>query len=242
MPSSAALVLPDIAAWPRQTAQDTEPAPVVESAKAATESDRNCDTRAGSRGPYPSRPLAGDALSNRCLHRGAETGADRADRRSPADGTLAKRRDQGHRPADRPRPALPRRHFAGRVPGAPTPADQRQRGSPACTRRHRARGRDLRGGDHHPREHPASVRRPLPSPGVPAAVDGIAAVTEALLSRLGEAAGKVMGTGVVVSGDIDTETGVVRMSPRMNWSDVPLAACSRPGWACRLSWTTTCAP
>jgi predicted NBD/HSP70 family sugar kinase len=44
------------------------------------------------------------------------------------------------------------------------------------------------------------------------------------LSRLGEAAAKVMGVGVVVSGDIDTETGVVRMSPRMNWSDVPLAA------------------
>ena len=40
-----------------------------------------------------------------------------------------------------------------------------------------------------------SVRRPLPGPAVSTAVDGIAAVTEALLSRLGEAAGKVMGTG-----------------------------------------------
>ncbi|HWG62504.1 MAG TPA: ROK family protein [Streptosporangiaceae bacterium] len=68
-----------------------------------------------------------------------------------------------------------------------------------------------------------SVRRPLPGPAVSTVVDGIAAVTEALLSRLGDAAGKVMGTGVVVSGDIDSETGVVRMSPRMNWSDVPLA-------------------
>ena len=34
-----------------------------------------------------------------------------------------------------------------------------------------------------------SVRRPLPSPGVSAAIDGVAAVVESLLSRLGEAAG-----------------------------------------------------
>jgi predicted NBD/HSP70 family sugar kinase len=69
-----------------------------------------------------------------------------------------------------------------------------------------------------------SVRRPLPSPGVSAAIDGVAAVVESLLSRLGEAAGKVMGIGVAVSGDIDTTTGIVRMSPRMNWSDVHLGA------------------
>ena len=69
-----------------------------------------------------------------------------------------------------------------------------------------------------------SVRRPLPSPGVSAAIDGVAAVVESLLSRLGEAAGKVMGIGVAVSGDIDTTTAVVRMSPRMNWSDVHLGA------------------
>ena len=69
-----------------------------------------------------------------------------------------------------------------------------------------------------------SVRRPLPSPGVSAAIDGVAAVVESLLSRLGEAAGKVMGIGVAVSGDIDTTTAIVRMSPRMNWSDVHLGA------------------
>jgi predicted NBD/HSP70 family sugar kinase len=69
-----------------------------------------------------------------------------------------------------------------------------------------------------------SVRRPLPSPGVSAAIDGVAAVVESLLSRHGEAAGKVMGIGVAVSGDIDTTTAIVRMSPRMNWSDVHLGA------------------
>lgn len=68
-----------------------------------------------------------------------------------------------------------------------------------------------------------SVRRPLPSPSVPAAADGIAAVVESLRSRLGEAAQKVMGIGVAVSGDIDAGAGVVRMSPRMNWTDVKLA-------------------
>lgn len=69
-----------------------------------------------------------------------------------------------------------------------------------------------------------SVRRPLPGPSVSAAVDGIAAVVDTLRSRLGEAAEKVMGIGVAVSGDIDTEAGIVRLSPRMNWSDVHLSA------------------
>lgn len=68
-----------------------------------------------------------------------------------------------------------------------------------------------------------SVRRPLHSPSVSAAADGIAAVVESLKSRLGEAAQKIMGIGVAVSGDIDTNAGVVRMSPRLNWTDVQLA-------------------
>jgi predicted NBD/HSP70 family sugar kinase len=68
-----------------------------------------------------------------------------------------------------------------------------------------------------------SVRRPLYSPSVAAAIDGIAEVVESLRARLGEAGNKILGIGVAASGDIDATTGIVRMSPRMNWTDVHLA-------------------
>lgn len=67
-----------------------------------------------------------------------------------------------------------------------------------------------------------SIHRPLAST-VPAAVaDSVGGVIDALVDRLGDDAGRVLGAGVAVSGDVDRAAGVVRSSPRLNWSAVPL--------------------
>ncbi|MEV6170910.1 ROK family transcriptional regulator [Streptomyces sp. NPDC051954] len=67
-----------------------------------------------------------------------------------------------------------------------------------------------------------SIHRPLPST-VPAAVaDSVATVIDLLLAELGPDAERVLGAGVAVSGEVDSELGIVRNSPRLNWTDVPL--------------------
>ncbi|MFE5990474.1 ROK family protein [Streptomyces sp. NPDC056453] len=67
-----------------------------------------------------------------------------------------------------------------------------------------------------------SIHRPLAST-VPAAVaDSVAAVIDALLAELGPDAERVLGAGVAVSGEVDSASGIVRTSPRLNWRDVPL--------------------
>ncbi|MGW6139410.1 ROK family protein [Streptomyces sp. NPDC055144] len=67
-----------------------------------------------------------------------------------------------------------------------------------------------------------SIHRPLAST-VPAAVaDSVASVIDALLADLGPDAERVLGAGVAVSGEVDSASGIVRTSPRLNWRDVPL--------------------
>ncbi|MFF1737602.1 ROK family protein [Streptomyces sp. NPDC058247] len=67
-----------------------------------------------------------------------------------------------------------------------------------------------------------SIHRPLAST-VPAAVaDSVATVIDTLLAELGPDAARVLGAGVAVSGEVDSATGIVRTSPRLNWSQVPL--------------------
>ncbi|MEV6130562.1 ROK family transcriptional regulator [Streptomyces violaceusniger] len=67
-----------------------------------------------------------------------------------------------------------------------------------------------------------SIHRPLAST-VPAAVaDSVATVIDTLLADLGPDAGRVRGAGVAVSGEVDSSAGIVRASPRLNWTDVPL--------------------
>lgn len=72
-----------------------------------------------------------------------------------------------------------------------------------------------------------SVHRPLAST-VPAAVAAsVAAVIDMLLDELGTSAERVLGVGVAVSGDVDSAAGIVRTSPRLNWTAVPLRALVR---------------
>ncbi|MEU8489417.1 ROK family transcriptional regulator [Streptomyces sp. NPDC048641] len=67
-----------------------------------------------------------------------------------------------------------------------------------------------------------SIHRPLAST-VPAAVaDSVATVIDTLLAELGPDAARVLGAGVAVSGEVDSALGIVRTSPRLNWSQVPL--------------------
>ncbi|HEY2698445.1 MAG TPA: ROK family transcriptional regulator [Pseudonocardiaceae bacterium] len=67
-----------------------------------------------------------------------------------------------------------------------------------------------------------AVHTSLGSPSVSAVVDVIADTVDSLKARLGSAARKVIRIGVAISGDVDKENGIVRDSPRMNWSAVPL--------------------
>jgi predicted NBD/HSP70 family sugar kinase len=68
-----------------------------------------------------------------------------------------------------------------------------------------------------------TIYRPLASTAVGSVVEGIIEVATSLTSRLGDARSKLMGVGVAVSGDVDKAEGVVRESPRLNWSNVRLA-------------------
>jgi len=52
----------------------------------------------------------------------------------------------------------------------------------------------------------------------------VEAVTSTLVRRLGAGAERLVGVGVSVSGDVDTERGVVRHSPLLGWRDVVLRA------------------
>jgi predicted NBD/HSP70 family sugar kinase len=67
-----------------------------------------------------------------------------------------------------------------------------------------------------------SIHRPLASTAPPSVVESVAGVVHELLDRLGADAERVVGVGVAVSGDVDKATGIVRNSPRLNWSAVPL--------------------
>lgn len=53
-------------------------------------------------------------------------------------------------------------------------------------------------------------------------VDGVAAVVDRLRSLLGSRAERLAGIGVAVSGDVDTENGIVRESALLGWTDAPL--------------------
>lgn len=67
-----------------------------------------------------------------------------------------------------------------------------------------------------------SVHRSLLGTTVDAVTDAIAAAVNTLTKALGADAARIMGVGVSVSGDVDKQTGTVRSSPRLNWSEVPL--------------------
>ncbi|KJL22996.1 N-acetylglucosamine repressor [Microbacterium oxydans] len=73
-----------------------------------------------------------------------------------------------------------------------------------------------------------SIHRPLASIAVDSVVDAIDEVVGAIVDALGPDADRVIGVGVGVSGDVDKEHGVVRDSPRLNWSQVDLGALLAP--------------
>jgi predicted NBD/HSP70 family sugar kinase len=55
-----------------------------------------------------------------------------------------------------------------------------------------------------------------------AVVDGITELSATLLDRLPDASSRLLGIGVGVSGHVDGASGVLRHSPLLNWTDVPL--------------------
>jgi predicted NBD/HSP70 family sugar kinase len=65
-------------------------------------------------------------------------------------------------------------------------------------------------------------RRPLEVTDRDVVVDAIEASTARLADLLGERADRICAVGVSVSGDVDTERGIVRESAIMGWTDVPL--------------------
>jgi predicted NBD/HSP70 family sugar kinase len=65
-------------------------------------------------------------------------------------------------------------------------------------------------------------RRTLSRPTVGQVARVVDGVSKALIARLGDGAGRLIGIGVSVSGDVDTERGVVRHSPLLGWRNVPL--------------------
>lgn len=73
-----------------------------------------------------------------------------------------------------------------------------------------------------------SIHRPLASIAVDSVVDAIDEVVGAIVDALGPDADRVIGVGIGVSGDVDKEHGVVRDSPRLNWSQVDLGALLAP--------------
>ncbi|SED52475.1 ROK family protein [Ruania alba] len=68
------------------------------------------------------------------------------------------------------------------------------------------------------------ARLSLTSPAPEAVVEAIAAVCDSLKGALGSATEVLAGVGVAVSGDVDTDTGVVRESALMRWTGVDLGA------------------
>ena len=65
-------------------------------------------------------------------------------------------------------------------------------------------------------------RRPLKVTDRDVVVDAIEATTTRLTTLLGPLADRLCAVGVSVSGDVDTQRGVVRESAIMGWTDVPL--------------------
>ncbi|GAA1862563.1 ROK family transcriptional regulator [Asanoa iriomotensis] len=68
----------------------------------------------------------------------------------------------------------------------------------------------------------ASDRRLLKGTTPDVVADAIEASTRALVAALGPLAARLCAVGVSVSGDVDTDLGVVRESAIMGWTDVPL--------------------
>ncbi|MFI9486668.1 ROK family protein [Promicromonospora sp. NPDC052451] len=69
-----------------------------------------------------------------------------------------------------------------------------------------------------------SVRRPLARHDPDTVVAEIVRCARRLVDKLGDSAGRLVGLGVSVSGEVDTASGVVRHSPLLGWSHVPLGA------------------
>lgn len=69
-----------------------------------------------------------------------------------------------------------------------------------------------------------SVRRPLARHDPDTVVAEIVRCARRLVDKLGDSADRLVGIGVSVSGEVDTASGVVRHSPLLGWSHVPLGA------------------
>lgn len=67
-----------------------------------------------------------------------------------------------------------------------------------------------------------AVDRPLADHGVTTVVAQVTGVVGELLRGLGRDAARVVGVGVSASGDVDPADGVVRTSPLLGWTGVPL--------------------
>ena len=67
-----------------------------------------------------------------------------------------------------------------------------------------------------------AVHHRLASTGVLTVVDEVVAVVKELLRELGPAADRVRGIGVSASGDVDSQHGLIRRSPLLGWTAVPL--------------------
>ncbi|MGG7464638.1 ROK family protein [Plantibacter sp. YIM 135347] len=68
------------------------------------------------------------------------------------------------------------------------------------------------------------VHRPLASIAVADVAETVAEMVQTLSDRLGDDASRLIGAGIAVSGDVDKQRGIVRDSPRLNWSNVDLGA------------------
>ena len=67
-----------------------------------------------------------------------------------------------------------------------------------------------------------SVHRPLSSVDVAEVLATVIAVVQSLRSSSGVHPERVMGVGVAVSGDVDRNSGVIRLSPLLGWREVSL--------------------
>jgi predicted NBD/HSP70 family sugar kinase len=67
-----------------------------------------------------------------------------------------------------------------------------------------------------------TVHRQIPDHRLDTVLDAVVKVVSELKIYLGTRSARLMGIGVAVSGDVDTEHGVVRHSPLLGWTDVRL--------------------
>ncbi|PJJ73350.1 putative NBD/HSP70 family sugar kinase [Diaminobutyricimonas aerilata] len=68
-----------------------------------------------------------------------------------------------------------------------------------------------------------TVHLPLADTALESVLDAVEEVAGRLTAALGDDVDRLVGIGVSVSGDVDTDGGVVRDSPLLGWSGVPLA-------------------